>query len=85
MLDAGLPMFELPEHITLARRINEVVAGKIIRNRAPANSPHKFVWYNRTHEECAGLTADKTVGPARVRGRWLFIPRDPGYVLVFGQ
>jgi formamidopyrimidine-DNA glycosylase len=78
-------MFELPEYITLARQINETVAGKTIRTGSLGNSPHKFVWYNRTHEEFAGLTAGKTVGQAHSRGRWLFVPLDPGYVLLFGE
>jgi formamidopyrimidine-DNA glycosylase len=78
-------VFELPEYITLARQINETVAGKTIRSGALGNSPHKFVWYNRTHEEFAALTAGKTVGTAHVRGRWLFIPLEPGYVLLFGE
>jgi formamidopyrimidine-DNA glycosylase len=78
-------MFELPEYITLARQINEVVTGKAIHRGALGNSPHKFVWYNRTHEEFAGLTAGKVVGTARVQGRWLFIPLEPGYVLLFGE
>ena len=59
-------MFELPEFVTLARQINETLAGKTIRSGALGNSPHKFVWYNRTHEEFAALTAGKTVGAAHV-------------------
>jgi formamidopyrimidine-DNA glycosylase len=78
-------MFELPEYLTLARQINETVAGKTVRSGALGNSPHKFVWYNRTHEEFAGLTAGKTVGQARARGRWLFIPLEPGYTLLLGE
>jgi len=78
-------MFELPEYITLARQINQTVAGKTVLSGALGNSPHKFVWYNRTHEEFAGLTEGKTVGQARARGRWLFIPLEPGYVLLFGE
>jgi formamidopyrimidine-DNA glycosylase len=78
-------MFELPETITLARQLNETVAGKTIQAGALGNSPHKFVWYNRTHEEFARLTAGKSVGTATVRGRWLFIPLEPGYVLLLGE
>lgn len=78
-------MFELPEYITLSQQINETVAGKTIRNGNLGNSPHKFVWYNRTHEEFARLTAGKTVGHAHTRGRWLFVPLDPGYVLLLGE
>lgn len=86
-------MFELPEYVTLARQINETVAGKVIRSGALGNSPHKFVWYNRTHDEFAELTEGKTVGKATAKGRWMFVPlepaldphRGPGYILLFGE
>lgn len=78
-------MFELPECITLARQLNETVAGKNVQSGSLGNSPHKFVWYNRTHDEFAALTAGKTVGPAHVRGRWLFVTLKPGYVLLCGE
>jgi formamidopyrimidine-DNA glycosylase len=78
-------MFELPEYITLARQLNESVVGKSIRSGSLGNSPHKFVWYNRTAEEFAGLTQGKLVGQAAVRGRWLSVSLQPGYVLLFGE
>jgi len=78
-------MFELPEYVTLARQLASTVTGKQIRAGHLGNSPHKFVWYNRTPEEFASLTAGKTLGEAYARGRWLFIPANPGYVLVFGE
>lgn len=78
-------MFELPEFITLARQINETLTGKTISRGSLGNSPHKFVWYNRTHEEFAGLTTGKIVGKAHARGKWLFVPLDPGYLLLIGE
>jgi formamidopyrimidine-DNA glycosylase len=78
-------MFELPEYVTLARQINESLTGKIIARGSLGNSPHKFVWYNRRPEEFALLTEGKTIGPARARGKWLFLPLDPGYLLLFGE
>jgi formamidopyrimidine-DNA glycosylase len=78
-------MFELPEFITLARQINETIAGKTIARGSLGNSPHKFVWYNRSHEEFAELTAGKTVGHAHARGKWLFVPLEPGYTLLLGE
>ncbi len=78
-------MFELPETITLARQINETMAGKIIRSGTLGNAPHKFVWYNRTHEEFAGLVAGRTAGQARAQGRWLTIALAPDYVLLLGE
>jgi formamidopyrimidine-DNA glycosylase len=78
-------MFELPEYVTLAKQINETLTGKAIEQGSLGNSPHKFVWYNRTPQEFAALTQGKTVAKAHVRGRWLFVPLEPGYVLVLGE
>jgi formamidopyrimidine-DNA glycosylase len=78
-------MFELPEYITLAKQINTTLYGKTIHEGSLGNSPHKFVWYNRTLQEFAALTKGKTVGKAYTKGRWLFIPLIPDYVLVFGE
>lgn len=78
-------MFELPEYLTLAGQINKTLAGKTVRGGSLGNSPHKFVWYNRTQEEFARLTAGSTVGRAYVRGRFLLIPLDPDFVLVLGE
>jgi formamidopyrimidine-DNA glycosylase len=78
-------MFELPEFITLSRQINTSLVGKIVQDASLGNSPHKFVWYNRTPKEFAGLVTRKTVGESYTRGNWLFIPLQPGYVLVFGE
>ena len=78
-------MFELPEYVVLARQMNETLKGKVILRGQLGNSPHKFVWYNRTHQEFAELTRGKTIGEATARGRWLFVPIEPGYVLVLGE
>ena len=78
-------MFELPEIVTLTKQINQTLQGKTIRQGSQGNSPHKFVWYNHSHEEFAALTQGKTVGEAWARGRWLFVPFEPGYVFVLGE
>lgn len=78
-------MFELPEYTTLARQMNESLAGKTIQRGTLGNSPHKFVWYNRTHEEFKRLTCGKRLGTARVRGRWLTLDLEPGYRLLLGE
>jgi len=78
-------MFEIPEIVTLAKQINQTLTGKTIRQGSLGNSPHKFVWYNRSREEFASLTQGKTIGAATSKGRWLFIAVEPGYVLVFGE
>jgi len=78
-------MFELPEYMTLATQINQTLKGKVIGKGSLGNSPHKFVWYNRTHEEFEALTAGKIIGEAYPKGRWLSVPVEPGYVLVLGE
>jgi formamidopyrimidine-DNA glycosylase len=78
-------MFELPEFVTLARQINDTLPGKTIRRGQLGNSPHKFVWYNRSHDEFERLTEGLTVGDAWARGKWLFLPLEPGYLLLLGE
>lgn len=78
-------MFELPEYVNFVKQMNTVLPGKTVRAGELGNSPHKFVWYNRSPGEFAALTAGKMVGTASSRGRWLFLPLQPGYLLVFGE
>jgi formamidopyrimidine-DNA glycosylase len=78
-------MFELPEYVILAGQMNETIKGKTIQSGSLGNSPHKFVWYNRTHDEFAELTKGKTIGEAKVKGRWLFLPLESEYILVLGE
>ena len=78
-------MFELPEFVTLANQINNTFSGASIQRGQLGNSPHKFVWYNRSPDEFERLTAGKIVGHARAKGKWLFIPLEPGYVLLVGE
>jgi formamidopyrimidine-DNA glycosylase len=78
-------MFELPEYVTLANQMNEILKGKTIGKGVLGNTPHKFLWYNTAHDEFEKLTKGKTVGEAKVKGRWLFIDLEAGYVLVLGE
>jgi formamidopyrimidine-DNA glycosylase len=78
-------MFELPEFVTLAKQMNDTLTGKTVQRGQLGNSPHKFVWYNRSHDEFERLTKGKTIGEARARGKWLFVPLEPGYVLLLGE
>lgn len=78
-------MFELPEYLILAEQMNTTIKGSTIQRGQLGNSPHKFVWYNRSHDEFERLTKDKRVGEAYARGRWLFLPLEPGYVLLLGE
>ncbi len=78
-------MFELPEYTVLARQISNTLKGKIVRRGTLGNSPHKFVWYNRTHTEFEKLIRGKSVGNAYPLGRWMVISMEPDYTLVLGE
>lgn len=78
-------MFELPEYITLRRQIDNTIRGKIIQDGTLGNSPHKFVWYNRTPVEFNQLVLGKRIGKTVVYGRWMSIDLEPGYRLLLGE
>jgi len=78
-------MFEIPEYVTIARQMTESLSGKRIAAGSLGNSPHKFVWYNLKPAEFAAKVKGKAIGRAYTRGRWLFVPVEAGYVLVFGE
>lgn len=78
-------MFELPELTVIAAQMNDVLPGRTVAAGTLGNSPHKFVWYDRTPEEFAALTVGLRVRPAWVEGKWLFLPLEPGYVLLLGE
>ena len=78
-------MFELPELTVIAAQMNEVVPGAVVREGRLGNKSHKFVWYDRSHEEFTQLTAGLCAGRAWVEGKWLFLSLEPGYVLLLGE
>jgi formamidopyrimidine-DNA glycosylase len=78
-------MFELPELTTIASQMADTVSGKTIAEGFLGNTPHKFVWYNREHDEFTRLVRGKRVGQAHAEGKWLFVPLEPGYVLLLGE
>ncbi len=59
--------------------------GKRVAVGELGNTPHKFVWYNRGRDEFRSLVEGKRVGAAYSRGRWMFVPLEPGFVLVLGE
>lgn len=78
-------MFELPEFTILANQIDQSLTGKTIQTGTLGNSPHKFVWYNRSPEEFTELVTGRSIGTATVQGRWMSVQILPGYVLVLGE
>lgn len=78
-------MFELPECVTLARQMSNALRGRRVARGELGNRPHKFVWYNRGPEEFSRLVSGKLLGGTTARGRWLFVPLEPGFVLLLGE
>lgn len=78
-------MFELPELTVIAAQMNEVLPGLTVQAGAIGTSPHKFVWYDREPDEFAALTAGRSAGRAWAEGKWLFLPLEPGLVLLVGE
>ncbi len=78
-------MFELPEFVTLARQINDTLKGKEIKRGVLGNTPHKFVWYNRKHNEFERLIKGKKIGETWAKAKWLFMPLLPEYILLIGE
>jgi formamidopyrimidine-DNA glycosylase len=78
-------MFELPELTTIARQMAETIEGKVIAEGLLGNTPHKFVWYNIEHGEFSAIVAGKRVGHPHAEGKWLFVPLEPGFVLLLGE
>lgn len=58
-------MLEIPEAHTLARQLNETVAGKTIEHAVAGASPHKFAFYFGDPAAYAALLAGKTIRSAR--------------------
>jgi formamidopyrimidine-DNA glycosylase len=78
-------MFEIPECVTIAHQMAKYLSGRRIAKGTLGNSPHKFIWYNRKPPEFASIVKGKVVGQATSKGRWLMVPIEPGYVLLFGE
>jgi len=81
----GHEMFELPELTVIAAQMNDVLPGLVVAAGTIGVSPHRFVWYDREPEEFAALTAGLRVGRAWAEGKWLFVPLEPGRVLLIGE
>ncbi len=80
-----LKMLELPELTHINKQFHSELKGKVIQRGILGNSPHKFVWYNQSHEDFAHISQGKILGESYVKGRWLFVPLEPNYVLLFGE
>lgn len=78
-------MFELPELTTIASQMAGSVEGKVVDGGRLGNVPHRFVWYDVEHEEFSELVRGTRIGSPHAEGKWLFVPLEPGRVLLLGE
>ncbi len=77
-------MIELPEALVIAQQMNLEIAGKVIESGSRGNTIHKFAFSSGTSEEYAAILKGKTIGKAWGYGSSIFVPIEPGYLLVLG-
>jgi formamidopyrimidine-DNA glycosylase len=78
-------LFELPEVTVLARQLSKEFNGRRVVRCVAGAVPHKFVWYGVSPGEYEARAVGRTAGNAHARGKWVFLPMEPGYVQVFGE
>ena len=66
-------MIEMPEATTIARQMNETLAGKTIKLFKRGNKTHKFLWLNRPDEEYEATLPGLTVTEASSFGRSIYL------------
>ena len=61
-------MLELPEALTIARHLQETLAGKTVKSVIAAASPHKFAWYHGDPADYPARLAGSDVLSAEAHG-----------------
>ena len=54
-------MLELPESYSIAKQLNQAIAGKTIKKAEANHSPHKLTWYAGDAQSYANLLSGKTI------------------------
>ena len=75
-------MLELPEALTVASQINDILRGKCIANVTTAYTPHKFAWYHGDPQNYHDLLAGKTIDKASGYGCMVEIEADTAIILI---
>jgi formamidopyrimidine-DNA glycosylase len=74
-------MIELPEAVSLAKQLNEIINGKKIASVIAGLSPHKFAWYHGDPKDYDALLRGKTIGTAVTRGGMVEVRADDAVIL----
>lgn len=66
-------MIEIPESYTLAKQINENLAGKSVTSVTAGSSPHKFAWYEGDPSNYGARLLNSNINSARDSGMFVEI------------
>jgi formamidopyrimidine-DNA glycosylase len=78
-------MMEYPEAVTVAKQVNEILAGATIARAERENSPHKWVFYSRPREDYETLLPGRRIKSASPAGSLVEFALSGGYVLQLGD
>ena len=78
-------MIELPEAVTLARQMNEALAGKRIVEASIAEKRPKWMFLNLDPEQYATKLAGVRVDDVTADGKWIFTQLDTGEIFLLGE
>ena len=78
-------MIELPEALTIAQEMDVELKGKRVDAGNRGNSPHKWVFTNRSSEEFERILAGKRISWVAGEETWVSVSLEPGFVLLIGD
>jgi len=78
-------MIEFPEVVTLARQMNETLAGRRITSVSIAEDRPKFMFLNENLGGYEARLPGRSITEATARGKWIFSPLDNGMILLLGE
>lgn len=75
-------MIELPESYVLAKQINQVLKGKVIKNVEANHTKHAFAWYTGNPDEYQSKLSGKTITSADVYSGSVRIKADDMVLII---
>lgn len=74
-------MIEIPEAITIAGQINDILKGKKVIEVTAIHTPHKLAWYYGEPQNYQALLEGKTIGKAEGFGSMVQIQVEDAFIL----
>lgn len=75
-------MIELPEAVTLARQLNQMVAGRKITSAVAGQSPHGFAFYQGDPALYSGAMGGRRIGQAQAQGGRVAIEAEDSFLII---